>query len=121
MQDNQTLAGVVGIDIPVSKFEELAPIHQLSPLGYAFGLNQNGFLVFHPRLWMDSNFLEDPAHIDFADVEGDSDEFNDLRRAMIDHQSGVKNVTTSIKLQAGHVIPLHLHYYYRKLESSSFG
>lgn len=70
VQDNQTLAGVVGIDIPVFVFEEMSPIQQLGPLGYTFGLNQNGFLVFHPSLWMDANFMEDPAHIDIADIEG---------------------------------------------------
>ena len=31
-QDNQTLAGVVGIDIPVSRFEAFAPRSQLGPL-----------------------------------------------------------------------------------------
>ena len=62
---------MVGVDIPVSLFEEMSPNSQLGPLGYTFGLNQNGFLVFHPSLWMDANFLEDPAHIDIADIEGE--------------------------------------------------
>ena len=61
-QDNQTLAGVVGIDIPVSRFEAFAPRSHLGPFGYPFAINTNGFLIFHPNLWMIANYLEDPAH-----------------------------------------------------------
>ena len=69
-QDNQTLAGVVGIDIPVSRFEGFAPKTESGPLGYVFGLNTNGFLIFHPKLSSLSNYLDDPAHNDIEDVEG---------------------------------------------------
>ncbi len=48
IQDNQTLAGVVGVDIPVSLLEDTYPRAKLGPLGYAFGVNRNGLLVFHP-------------------------------------------------------------------------
>ena len=56
------MAGVVGIDIPVSRFEAFAPKSHLGPLGYPFAINTNGFLIFHPNLWMIANYLEDPAH-----------------------------------------------------------
>jgi len=31
--DNQTLAGVVGVDVPVSKLEDLSPRAKLGPIG----------------------------------------------------------------------------------------
>ena len=62
---------MVGVDIPISEFEALAPSYQLGPLGYPLGLNENGFLVFHPFLWTNANYLEEPAHIDIEDVEAD--------------------------------------------------
>ena len=52
----------MGIDIPVSRFEAFAPKSHLGPLGYPFAINTNGFLIFHPNLWMIANYLEDPAH-----------------------------------------------------------
>ena len=33
---------------------------------------QNGFLLFHPAMWMDENYLEDPAHVDISSVEGEN-------------------------------------------------
>ena len=35
-------------------------------------LFQNGFLLFHPAMWMDENFLEDPAHVDISSMEGEN-------------------------------------------------
>merc|ERR1712088_1229114 len=80
--DNQTLAGVVGIDIPVSRFEAFAPQSRLGPLGYTFGINTNGFLIFHPKLRAFANYLEDPAHNDIEDVEV-FDDITKLREEMI--------------------------------------
>jgi voltage-dependent calcium channel alpha-2/delta-1/voltage-dependent calcium channel alpha-2/delta-2 len=72
--DNQTLVGIVGIDIPISRFETFAPREQLGPLGYSFGVNTNGFLIFHPSLdYLVQNYLEDPSHNDFTEIEGDTD------------------------------------------------
>ena len=73
------MAGVVGIDIPVSRFEGFAPKTELGPLGYTFGLNTNGFLIFHPKLSALSNYLEDPAHNDIEDVEGNGGRADPVR------------------------------------------
>ena len=75
---------MAAVDIPVSKLESFAPRYQLGPLGYTFGLNENGFLIWHPNLWMDANFMEEPSHIDIEDIEGEGQEIKDLRKGMID-------------------------------------
>ncbi|XP_071749131.1 voltage-dependent calcium channel subunit alpha-2/delta-2 isoform X14 [Lepeophtheirus salmonis] len=90
--DNQTLAGVVGIDIPVNDLEALIPRRQLGALGYGFALNQNGFLVFHPKLWSFMNYFEDPSHVDFADVVGESEPLRTVRKQMIDEIQGSSTI-----------------------------
>ena len=39
---------------------------------YTFSKLQNGHLLFHPAMWMDENYLEDPAHVDISNVEGEN-------------------------------------------------
>ncbi len=129
-QDNQTLAGVVGVDIPVSRFESFSPRSQLGPMGYTFAINSNGFLIFHPDLWMVSNYLEDPAHNDLADVEGNSEAITALRREMIemaaiDPENGdatVKSVSleASVILQQGHSATIEVDYHYAPILGTTF-
>ena len=123
------MAGVVGIDIPISRFESFAPRNQLGPLGYTFGINANGFLIFHPNLLAISNYLEDPAHNDLEDIEGDAEEISKLRKAMIDDATKdeessqkVEKVTikTSIILNEGHSKTVELDYYYTPIPKTRF-
>ena len=72
VHSNQTLAGVVGVDIPVSAIQAFEPRRALGPSGYTFAANQNGHLLFHPAMWMDENYLEDPAHVDISNAEGEN-------------------------------------------------
>lgn len=125
--DNQTLAGIVGIDIPIKKFEFFAPRAKLGPLGYTFAMNTNGFLIFHPSLWMVENYLEDPAHNDFADIEGDIEPLTSIRKEMIDmafkqeFQRVVnKEVNISTVVEHGHAIPTDLDYYYSAIKGTNF-
>ena len=125
--DNQTLAGIVGIDIPVSRFEFFAPRAKLGPLGYAFGLNTNGFLIFHPSLWLVENYLEDPAHNDFADVEGDTEQLNEIRKEMIDlaynqdtETVKMKEINISTVVQHGHAVPVDLEYHFAAIATTKF-
>ncbi|XP_059090756.1 voltage-dependent calcium channel subunit alpha-2/delta-2-like isoform X2 [Tigriopus californicus] len=121
--DNQTLAGVVGIDIPTTKFEEMTPFHKLGPNGYSFGINQNGFLVFHPFLWMNVNFLEEPTHIDMADVEGSSQDVDELREAMINQpaQAQMKEITNPMDLEDRYpLVGITKEYHYLTVGDSSF-
>ena len=39
-QSNQSLAGVVGVDIPVSAIQGFEPRRALGPSGYTFAMNQ---------------------------------------------------------------------------------
>ena len=52
----------MGVDIPVFTFDSLTPKSKLGPFGYSFGLNSNGFAIWHPDLWTVANYLEDPGN-----------------------------------------------------------
>uniref|UniRef100_T1J4G4 VWFA domain-containing protein n=1 Tax=Strigamia maritima TaxID=126957 RepID=T1J4G4_STRMM len=69
---NQSFVGVIGIDIPVKELESLGPNRQLGPVGYSFAINHNGFVVFHPNMKTEADYLDDPLRVDL------------LRRKMID-------------------------------------
>ena len=121
------MAGVVGIDIPVSRFEAFAPKAKLGPLGYSFGVNTNGFLIFHPKLWMFSNYLEEPVHNDLEDVEGGSEDISLLRKQMVDlaadqNDHFVKKMITnsSVILHQGHSATLEMEYYYTAIKKTLF-
>lgn len=126
--DNQTLAGVVGIDIPVSGFATFAQKSHLGPLGYSFGLNTNGFLIFHPNLWSVSNYLEDPAHNDLEDIEGDAPEILKLRQEMIDmaadedSTAGTRSIdiTSAVILNLGHSATVEMEYFYAPVLRTRF-
>lgn len=125
--DNQTMAGVVGIDIPVSGFQTFAQKSHLGPLGYSFGINTNGFLIFHPSLWSVSNYLEDPVHNDLEDIEGNLPEILKLRQEMIDmaadeDPSGTRkiDVTSAVILNLGHSVTTEMEYFYAPVLRTRF-
>lgn len=47
---------------------------QLGPNGYAFAINSNGYIIFHPNLQAAKGFLDHPPNVDLLDVEADSGE-----------------------------------------------
>ena len=120
----------MGIDIPISRFESFAPRSHLGPLGYTFGLNTNGFLIFHPYLWMVSNYLEDPAHNDIEDIEGDSPEIIALRKEMVDmaaaedEEPGAdprqSKINSSVILNPGHSKSIEMDYFYTAIPQTRF-
>ena len=120
---------MIGIDIPISRFEAFAPRNQLGPLGKSFAVNENGFLIFHPSLWTVSNYLEDPAHNDLEDIEGDSEAISSLRKAMIDlatsqdQRAEVQRLTipdSSVILNEGHSKSLNMSFYFTSVPKTRF-
>lgn len=127
---NQSLVGVMGVDIPVQELVDKEPSYKLGPGGYSFALNHNGLVVFHPDLPtevkrppMPSQItaVDDSPHVDFLDVEFENDKRAELRRAMIDRESGTMIVDGLMAFSDEiHVIPHSLRYFYTPVINSSF-
>ncbi|XP_052250046.1 voltage-dependent calcium channel subunit alpha-2/delta-2-like isoform X2 [Dreissena polymorpha] len=84
---NQTILGVMGVDVTTAAMLKLAPHRKFGPNGFAFSINSNGFIVFHPKLEVKTDF-HDPPDVDFLEVEIESEEKELLRKRMIDMETG---------------------------------
>ncbi|XP_076068270.1 voltage-dependent calcium channel subunit alpha-2/delta-1-like isoform X2 [Oratosquilla oratoria] len=98
------LLGVAGIDVAVKTLKDLTPFQILGPNGYAFVVNNNGFLVLHPKLKGQVTYLQDLPHVDMTELEGDSEAMKSLRDDMIRGHSGVKRAYTHVILDEAHLI-----------------
>ncbi|KAG8192697.1 hypothetical protein JTE90_009721 [Oedothorax gibbosus] len=118
---NQSLVGVMGVDVALSEMIDFEPSYQIGPVGYAFGINQNGYVVFHPNLKTDFEFIPDPPHLDLLDVEIGSFAKEELRDAMINMDSSNRSLTSLLKMPEGRFIVEHrLNYYFTPLNKTSF-
>lgn len=55
------LLGVVGTDVPIEEIIKIIPAHKLGPNGYAFIVDNNGRIVYHPNLkplYDDNQFID---------------------------------------------------------------
>ncbi|KAH3880385.1 hypothetical protein DPMN_004299 [Dreissena polymorpha] len=82
------LLGVMGTDIPVSSFKDLAPSSKLGANGFAFMINENGYVLLHPDFkpsWKTSKLKANTMNpfyrnIDLTDVfnPDNKDQFKDV-------------------------------------------
>ncbi|XP_068702890.1 voltage-dependent calcium channel subunit alpha-2/delta-1-like isoform X2 [Montipora foliosa] len=81
--------GVMGTDVPLHYLQNLILHPLVGPGGYMFAIDNNGMVMFHPRLKTVYGYLQDPPGVDLVDVESTESTQNDskieeLRKAMID-------------------------------------
>ena len=77
---------------------------------------------------MVSNYLEDPAHHDLEDLEGDSEVITQLRHRMIDlaaagqddHNIHRLNMTASVILNQGHSASVPMTYFFTRIANTRF-
>ncbi|CAH8539340.1 unnamed protein product [Schistosoma margrebowiei] len=61
--------GLMGTELPIELMMYGLPQSKLYPIGYAFVVNTNGYLVFHPSLIPEYPWLDDSPYLDFLDAE----------------------------------------------------
>jgi len=94
------LLGVAGTDVPIREIEKLTPPYQLGVNGYAFAINNNGYVLFHPDLRPMFQEILKPNYnsVDLAEVElvdtyldeprGNDSQLLAMRKEMVNQVSG---------------------------------
>ncbi|GAB1597394.1 voltage-dependent calcium channel subunit alpha-2/delta-2 isoform X4, partial [Argonauta hians] len=119
--NNQTILGVMGIDITVEDMLKKIQRHKLGPLGYAFAINRNGYVVFHPNLKVPKDWNKDPPNVDFLEIEVENEQKEELRRKMIDGETGTMEIQTFVVSPDGnHVWLENRTYSFIPIEETSF-
>ena len=80
--------GVAGTDIALTTLEEIIPRSKLGVFSHAFVINNNGFIVLHPKFRNQSGHLPAPPNVYLEDVEYsvNVNESIQLKRVMIDRE-----------------------------------
>ncbi|KAG0724738.1 Voltage-dependent calcium channel subunit alpha-2/delta-1 [Chionoecetes opilio] len=102
--NTSTLVGVAGIDVPIRTLKNLSPFESIGPNGYAFIINNNGFLTLHPDLQKQLSYLSSPPHIDLLDVEEDTQSTALIRDNMIARKSETVQIMGKIRIDENHHI-----------------
>uniref|UniRef100_A0A669C1G4 Calcium voltage-gated channel auxiliary subunit alpha2delta 4 n=1 Tax=Oreochromis niloticus TaxID=8128 RepID=A0A669C1G4_ORENI len=120
------LLGVVGSDIPLMEVMKLAPRYMLGAHGYAFLINNNGYILAHPDLrplYKDGKKLKPKPNynsVDLSEVEWeDTDEL--LRTAMVKGETGTLSLNIRASVDKGKR-PLYLtnEYFYTNIDDTPF-
>ncbi|CAH8541169.1 unnamed protein product [Heterobilharzia americana] len=115
--------GLMGTELPITLMTTGLPQSKLFPVGYAFVVNTNGYLVFHPSLVPEYTWLDDTPYLDFLDVElnvyGSK---TMIRRKLIDNVRGCEHVTDFIKVSDNiHTYVKPRLYSFTRLPNTDFG
>uniref|UniRef100_A0A8C4WRS2 Calcium voltage-gated channel auxiliary subunit alpha2delta 2 n=1 Tax=Eptatretus burgeri TaxID=7764 RepID=A0A8C4WRS2_EPTBU len=93
-KQNQLL-GVMAIDVSLEEINKLTPKYHLSPNGYFYAMDSNGYVIMHPSLNVEN--APEPVTLDILDAELSSRIKVEIRRSMIDKESGTRRFETLIK------------------------
>ncbi|XP_056273406.1 voltage-dependent calcium channel subunit alpha-2/delta-1 isoform X3 [Pseudoliparis swirei] len=91
---NQLILGVMGIDVSLDDIKQLTPRFTIGPNGYYFAIDPNGYVLLHPNLQP-----KEPVTLDFLDAELENDIKVEIRRMMIDGDTGERTIDTLVKTQ----------------------
>ncbi|XP_023647195.1 voltage-dependent calcium channel subunit alpha-2/delta-1 isoform X1 [Paramormyrops kingsleyae] len=96
---NQLILGVMGVDVSLEDIKRLTPRFTIGPNGYYFAIDPNGYVLLHPNLQPKSPKFQEPVTLDFLDAEFENDIKVEIRRMMIDGETGENTVDTLVKSQ----------------------
>uniref|UniRef100_A0A3Q3B173 Calcium channel, voltage-dependent, alpha 2/delta subunit 1a n=1 Tax=Kryptolebias marmoratus TaxID=37003 RepID=A0A3Q3B173_KRYMA len=93
---NQLILGVMAVDVSLEDIKRLTPRFTFGPNGYYFAIDPNGYVLLHPNL---QPLFDEPVTLDFLDAELQNDIKVEIRREMIDGQTGNYTISTLVKSQ----------------------
>ncbi|XP_054599081.1 voltage-dependent calcium channel subunit alpha-2/delta-4 isoform X2 [Nothobranchius furzeri] len=120
------LLGVVGTDIPLMEVMKLAPRYMLGPHGYAFLINNNGYILAHPDLrplYKDGKKLKPKPNynsVDLSEVEWEDKDVQ-LRTAMVRGETGSITLDIRASVDKGKR-PIYLvnNYFFTDIDETPF-
>uniref|UniRef100_A0A7N6BBN2 VWFA domain-containing protein n=1 Tax=Anabas testudineus TaxID=64144 RepID=A0A7N6BBN2_ANATE len=93
---NQLILGVMAIDVSLEDIKRLTPRFTFGPNGYYFAIDPNGYVLLHPNL---QPLFHEPVTLDFLDAEIENEIKVEIRKKMIDGQTGNYTISTLVKSQ----------------------
>uniref|UniRef100_A0A4W6DIQ8 Calcium voltage-gated channel auxiliary subunit alpha2delta 1 n=1 Tax=Lates calcarifer TaxID=8187 RepID=A0A4W6DIQ8_LATCA len=96
---NQLILGVMAIDVSLDDIKKLTPRFTIGPNGYYFAIDPNGYVLLHPNLQPKNPKFQEPVTLDFLDAELENDIKVEIRRMMIDGETGEHTIHTLVKTQ----------------------
>uniref|UniRef100_A0A672ISY4 Voltage-dependent calcium channel subunit alpha-2/delta-1-like n=1 Tax=Salarias fasciatus TaxID=181472 RepID=A0A672ISY4_SALFA len=102
---NQLILGVMAIDVSLEDIKRLTPRFTFGPNGYYFAIDPNGYVLLHPNLQPQVALVnhtarfDNPVTLDFLDAELENDIKVEIRKQMIDAQTGNYTISTLVKSQ----------------------
>uniref|UniRef100_A0A8C4IPA8 Calcium channel, voltage-dependent, alpha 2/delta subunit 1a n=1 Tax=Dicentrarchus labrax TaxID=13489 RepID=A0A8C4IPA8_DICLA len=103
---NQLILGVMGIDVSLEDIKRLTPRFTFGPNGYYFAIDPNGYVLLHPNLQPLTAKFHEPVTLDFLDAELENEIKVEIRKQMIDGQTGNYTISTLVKSQDERYIDL---------------
>uniref|UniRef100_A0A4W6DIP4 Calcium voltage-gated channel auxiliary subunit alpha2delta 1 n=1 Tax=Lates calcarifer TaxID=8187 RepID=A0A4W6DIP4_LATCA len=97
--ENQLILGVMAIDVSLDDIKKLTPRFTIGPNGYYFAIDPNGYVLLHPNLQPKNPKFQEPVTLDFLDAELENDIKVEIRRMMIDGETGEHTIHTLVKTQ----------------------
>ncbi|XP_046583108.1 LOW QUALITY PROTEIN: voltage-dependent calcium channel subunit alpha-2/delta-2-like [Haliotis rubra] len=117
---NQTILGVMGIDVTTADMVKKSPTEKLGHTGYSFAINPNGYIIFHPLL-KPTKYMRDPPNVDLLEIEIENEKKNELRTNMIKAQNGSMEIETFVLSSDMKYVHLDkVRYSYTPIEGTSF-
>ncbi|KAJ8392301.1 hypothetical protein AAFF_G00076650 [Aldrovandia affinis] len=96
---NQLTLGVMAIDVSLDDIKRLTPRFTIGPNGYYFAIDPNGYVLLHPNLQPKNPKFQEPVTLDFLDAELENEIKVEIRKNMIDGQTGDRRIDTLVKSQ----------------------
>ncbi|XP_064422498.1 voltage-dependent calcium channel subunit alpha-2/delta-2a [Latimeria chalumnae] len=118
---SQLILGVVGIDVALNDIKRLTPRYNLGANGYMFAIDPNGYVLLHPNLQPQIISFREPVTLDFLDVELEDEAKEEIRKRMIDRETGEQRVVTLIKsLDERYIDEAERTYTWTPIESADY-
>uniref|UniRef100_A0A669E764 Calcium voltage-gated channel auxiliary subunit alpha2delta 1 n=1 Tax=Oreochromis niloticus TaxID=8128 RepID=A0A669E764_ORENI len=107
-RNEELILGVMAIDVSLDDIKKLTPRFTIGPNGYYFAIDPNGYVLLHPNLqpkvceilfFPQNPKFQEPVTLDFLDAELENDIKIEIRRMMIDGETGERTINTLVKTQ----------------------